>query len=206
MKMKTIIPIALGVLVSWTAPAGQEKLAASIAETRVETARTRDQLQRTVDALKALTAQKKGDLKQTYDLFAAEVKQTQAAADYTAARAKSMESASKDYFGTWQTEVSGIANESLRKKAQKRLDSVRSSYDKVIASLRTSADKFKPFLADLGDVQKALANDVTPGGVKAIRGVASDAEFKMKGVRRTIADALEELEKMEKALSSETKG
>jgi hypothetical protein len=203
MKTKHLLSLALATAMSWTAQAGQEKLAASIAETRTETVRTRDQLQQTVNALNALTTQKKGDLRESYNTFAAEVKNTQAAALATSARAQSMETASKDYFGTWQTEIAGLANASLRKKAQKRLEAVRKSYDKVIVSLREAAEKFKPFLSNLDDVQKALANDITPGGVKAVRGTARDADFHMRKVHWAINDGIKELDSMEKALSSE---
>jgi len=193
-----------------TAQAGkqsaQARLAGAIKEIRIETTLTRDQLQQTVDALDVLVKQKTGDLRPTYNTYVAEVKKTHSAADWTASRGSSMQKASADYFGAWQAEVGGIANESLRKKAQKRLDAVRKSYDKVVASLQDAAKEFRPFLSNLDDVEKTLANDITPGGVKAIRGTASDANFNVKKVRRYIADAIEELGKMEKSLSSESNG
>jgi hypothetical protein len=185
---------------------GQAKLAENIAEIRTETVRTHNQLQATMDALNALTAQKTGDLRPTYEAFAAAVKNTHAAADQTAARKDSMQTASKDYFGAWGEQVAGIAKESLRKKAQKRLDTVRKSYDKVIGSLREAAEKFKPLLSNLDDVQKTLANDVTPGGVKAVRSTANDANSNMKKVRWSINEAVQELMGMEKELSSQSEG
>ena len=188
------------------AEGSQAKLAASIGEIRTETIHTRDQLQATMDALNALTKQKKGDLKPTYDAFTAEVQRTHAAADLTASRTGAMQNASKEYFGGWQEEVGGIANESLRKKAQKRLEAVRKNYDEAIVSLREASEKFKPFLSNLDDVQKTLANDITPGGVKSIRSVASDANFNMKKVRSSIFEAIKELDNMEKSLSSHANG
>lgn len=189
---------------SWAAQAAQEQLAASIKETREETTRTRNQLQTTVNALNALTEQKQGDLRETYKTFAEEVKKTHTDAARTAARGQAMQNAGKEYFAGWQTDVNGIANESLRKKAQKRLDSVRKSYDKSITLLGEAAERFKPFLSNLDDVQKTLANDITAGGVKAVKGTVSDANFNLKKVRSSIFDALKELEGMEKALSPET--
>jgi Mg2+ and Co2+ transporter CorA len=181
----------------------QAKLAGATKDIRLEAVNTRDQLKASVDALDALTKQKSGDLRPAYDTFVEEVKRTHDAAGQTAARAASMDSASKDYFGTWQTDVSGIAKESLRKNAQRRLDDVRKSYDKVIASLRQATVAFKPFLSDLDDVQKTLANDVTVGGVKAIRETASDAAKAQRKVLRNVNDAIDQLASMEKALSSQ---
>jgi gas vesicle protein len=108
----------------------------------------------------------------------------------------------RKYFQDWQGTVSSITNPSLRKKAQKRLDSARDSYDKVEATLKEASDEFKPFISDLSDIQKALASDVTPGGVDAIRSVVSSANKNHKTVNETINKALKELEKMAKSLSS----
>lgn len=189
-----------------TKPSTQSRLASAITDIRVETVRTSKQLQTSVDVLSALTKQTKGDLRPTYDAFVAQVKQAHAAADETAARAISMQAASKDYFGGWQNEIADIQNNSLRKKAQKRLDAARKSYDKVVTSLREASEKFKPFLSNLDDVQKTLANDITPGGVKSIRGTANDANWNMRKVNSSISQAIKELQGMEKSLSSHSNG
>ena len=71
--------------------------------------------------------------------------------------------------------------------------------------MKQATEKFKPFQANLADIQKALANDVTASGVKALRGTVSDANWSDKAVNRSINDALEEMKKMEASLSSEAK-
>jgi hypothetical protein len=93
----------------------------------------------------------------------------------------------------------------LRKKAQKRLDAVQKSYGKVETSLQTASEKFKPFLSDLGDIQKALATDVTAGGVKAIKGTVRSANWNHQYVDSAVRAALKEMDKMQKALSPEAK-
>lgn len=206
MKTKTILTaLSLAALLLGTARANQEQLATSMKEARVETGRTRDQLSATLATLTALTKQEKGDLRPAYKAFTAEIPQTEAAAGWTRVRIAWMKGDGLQYFEGWQKNINSINNESLRKKSQKRLDAVKKSYGKVIASLEVAAEKFKPFLADLGDVQKALANDVTPAGVKALRGTVSDANFQYKAVNRAINDALDEMKKMEASLSSEAK-
>ena len=85
------------------------------------------------------------------------------------------------------------------------MDSVKVSYDKVEASLKLAGEKFKPFLSDLGDIQKVLAADVTAGGVKAIKSTVSSANWNHQYVDNAIKSALKEMDKMEKALSPEAK-
>jgi hypothetical protein len=205
MKTKFLSTLTLATLLAATTGFSQQQLATSIKEARVETTRTSDQLKATLGALTALTKQKKGDLRPAYTAYCSEVAKTESAAAWTRTRIQWMAGDGRKYFQDWQTTVKGIANESLQKKAQKRLDAVQKSYDKVEASLQLAGEKFKPFLSDLGDIQKALATDVTAGGVKAIKGTVRSANWNHQYVDNAIQSALKEMSKMEKALSSEAK-
>ncbi len=197
--------IGLATLLASATQASQQQLARSIGDTHVETSRTDAQLKATLAAINALTAQKEGDLRPAYNTYCSEVSKTESAAGWTKTRAQWMASDGRKYFQDWQNTVNGIANDSLRKKSQKRLDAVRVNYDKVELSLQQASERFRPFLSDLGDIQKALATDVTAGGVKAIKSTVRSANWNHQYVDRAIKSALKEMDKMEKALSSEAK-
>jgi hypothetical protein len=205
MNKPILITIGLTALLASATQASQEQLAKSIREAHQETARTSGQLKSALSALNGLTKQTKGDLRPAYTTYCAEVTNTYSAAAWTSTRVRWMGSDGRKYFQDWQTTVSGIANESLRKKAQKRLDTVLKSYGKIEVSLQQAAEKFKPFLSDLSDIQKALATDVTAGGVKAIRGTVKNANWTHQSVDQAVNAALKEMDTMEKALSSEAK-
>jgi len=205
MKKRTLFVIGLATLLASATQASQEQLAKSIQDAHLETARTTEQLKATLSALNALTAQKKGDLRPAYNAFCAEVPKTEAAAAHTRTRVQWMAGDGLKYFKDWQKTIDGIANDSLRKKAQKRMDAVKKSYDKVEASLVQAGEKFRPFLSDLTDIQKFLATDVTAGGVKAIKSTVSSANWNLQFVDKAAKDALKEMDKMQKALSSEAK-
>jgi hypothetical protein len=195
--------LSLALLLAGTAKAGQEELATSMKETRLEAERTRDQLKATLASVTALTKQEKGDLRPAYETFAAEIPKTEAAAAATRKRVAFMQGDGLKYFDDWQKTIDSINNESLRKKSTKRFEAVKKSYIKVTAQLQEAAEKFNPFLSDLSDIQKALANDVTARGVKSLRSTVNDTNWRFKAVNRTVNDALEEMSKMEKSLSSE---
>ena len=205
MKKKILFTIGLVALLVSATDASQQQLAKSISDTRAESMRTADQLSATLQAINALTAQKEGDLRPAYNAFCAQVAKTEAAAAWTRTRCQWMASDGRKYFADWQDTINGISNESLRKKAQKRMDNVRKSYDRVEASLQLAGEKFKPFLSDLSDIQKALAADVTAGGVKAIKSTVRSANWNDQFVNKAIQAALKEMNKMEKALSTEAK-
>lgn len=200
--MKKLILIVLGLIpVLLPAVANQEMLAAAIAETRVETVRTADQLKATLDALNNLVRQPQPDLPGAYSAFAAEVPKTQHAAQWTQTRVNWMGSEGQTYFTGWQSTIDQIVNPNLRKKAQRRLESVKASYGRVNKSLTTATEKFEPFLSDLSDIQKILSNDITPGGVKAIKETVSDANWRYRSVNSAIQQALREMRRMEASLS-----
>ncbi len=205
MRKKTLVMIGLGTLLAFATQASQEQLARSIKDTHLETTRTDAQLKATLAAINALTAQKEGNLRPVFATYCSEVTKTGEAASWTKTRAQWMASDGRKYFQDWQNTVNGIANDSLRKKAQKRLDAVKENYDKVEMSLVQASEKFKPFLSDLADIQKALETDVTPGGVKAIRSTVRSANWNHQYVDKSIKSALKEMDKMNKALSSEAK-
>jgi len=205
MKKQTWLMIGLATLLASATQASQEQLANSIKDAHRETTRTAEQLKATLAALNTLTKQTKGDLRPAYNTYCSEVVKTDSAAALTRTRVQWMGNDGRKYFQDWQATVHGIANESLRKKAQKRLDTVRASYDKVEASLQLAGEKFKPFLSDLADIQKALATDVTAGGVKAVRSTVKSANWNHQFVNKAVSAALNEMNKMEKALSPEAK-
>jgi septal ring factor EnvC (AmiA/AmiB activator) len=205
MKKQILLTIGLAVLLASATQASQEQLASSIKDAQAETSRTSEQLKATLSALNALTKQTKGDLRPAYDAFCSEIGKTESASTWTRTRVKWMGSDGRTYFQDWQRTVDGISNDSLRKKAQKRLDSVRKSYDKVEASLQVASEKFRPFLSDLVDIKKALATDVTAAGVKSIRSTVSTANWDHQYVNQAVKSALKEMDKMQKSLSSEAK-
>jgi hypothetical protein len=205
MKKQHLLTLGLVTLLASATQASQEQLAASIKDARIEATRASEQLKATLDALTALTKQKEGDLRPAYNAFAAEVPKTEAAAAWTRTRVQWMNSDGQQYFLAWQKTIDGTANESLRKKAQKRLDAAKKSYNKVLVSLTGAREAFQPFLSDLADIQKILSKDVTPAGVKSVKGTVSDANWRHKSVSSAINSALKEMQKMEQSLSPEAK-
>jgi hypothetical protein len=203
MKKRILLTIGLTALLTSATQARQEQLARSIQDAKIEATRTTEQLKATLSALNALTAQKKGDLRPAYDAFCAQIPRTETEAAHTRTRVQWMAGDGLKYFKDWQDTINGISNESLRKKAQKRMEAVKKSYDKVEASLVQAGEKFRPFLSDLTDIQKALATDVTAGGVKAIKSTVSSANSNLRDVDKAAKAAIKEMDKMEKALSSE---
>ena len=203
MKTNMLLTIGLATLLASAVQADQERLAQSIKEAHIEASRTSEQLNTTIAAINTMTQQKKGDLRPAYDAYCAEVIRTRTASEQTRARVLWMGGDGRKYFTEWQATIDGIANASLKKKAQKRLNAVKESYGKVESSLKTASEKFVLFLSDLGDIQKTLAADITPGRVASIKSVVKSANSNHQSVNKSISAALKEMDKMEKSLTTQ---
>src|SRR5262245_23592279 len=127
--LRAYVPVALAVavclLTGTNLRANQQQLATSIKETRGEATRTHQQLGSTLNALNALTHQTQGAPRPAYHAFATEVPMTRQASELTRTRVNWMQGDGQKYFDGWQKDIDGIANASLRKKAQRRLESVK---------------------------------------------------------------------------------
>ena len=76
--------------------------------------------------------------------------------------------------------------------------------DRVVESLMVASDAFDPFLANLGDVQKVVGNDLTPEGQSRVvnTAVVKGANDKGARVAQNIDIALATLSTVSAQLSS----
>jgi ABC-type transporter Mla subunit MlaD len=207
--MKTSRLLVLALLVSsMTASSyaanAQDALAASLAETSNEIARTGNQLQTAVKSLEALTSQKTGDLRPTYQSFTTAIAETQESAKFTVDRAAKMRDDMVNYFTKWQSEVANINNPEVKASAQKRLTSVQQGYEQLTGELASVGQQFRPLLSDLNDIKAALDNDLTVGGVKNLKKVSQSASSQMGALHKSFIGVLTRLNETQKLLGSST--
>jgi hypothetical protein len=196
------LTLGLATLMAATAYADQEALLKSVGDALAEVNATKSQLAATVSSLNALLATKPGeDLRPAYQVYVDNVEKTKMAAATTRQRVDQMDSDSANYFSSWKADNDRITDPQVRKVATHRHEQVQKSYANAIASLQAAADKFTPFLSDLGDIQTALSNDLTAKGLKAAKGVFEKANRDHEAVQKEINNATRHLTATQLALS-----
>ncbi|MEJ1973379.1 MAG: DUF2959 family protein [Lacunisphaera sp.] len=208
MKTSQLLRLALVTAVSGAFSAlfaGQDELAAAIQQARSETILTHNQLVANLKALDALVSQKEGDLRPAYTAFAASLKETRAASDRTIKRATLLHDDGEKRFATWQAEVETIKDEGIRAHALKRLDAARKNWNGAAAALQEATVQFPVLLGYLTDIEKALSYDLTPDGVKSVRGAARSAMDSFSRVQELAQKAVGELDQMTADMSSTIK-
>jgi hypothetical protein len=113
-----------------------------------------------------------------------------------------MQATAASHFESWQTDIDSLNNPQLRKASQTRLTKVQKAYDKAVAEIKNAAALFKPFISDLSDISKVLSNDLTAKGVSSISSVIRQGKGNLTTLSSAIENAMEEMESVEKALSS----
>jgi hypothetical protein len=185
-----------------TVTASQDALAAAMEQARTDFVQTGNQLQATVKSLSDLAHQEKGDLKPAFDAFSANLDATEKSGKAAADRATALAAAAKDYFGTWQNDVNAISNPELKASAVKRMAAAQKNYDRLTEAGRSVAEQFKPLLSDLRDIKVTLANDLTAGGMKAVKPIADRATHQMHALHGETNDLLNVISDIRKSLSS----
>jgi hypothetical protein len=186
------------------AASAMETISSSLAETNTELIRTGNNVQEAVKALNTLTAQETGDLRPTYEQFAAAVAETEESAKVTAARAGTLRDNITTFFAGWQNELGRINNPSVKSSAEKRLANVQKRYSNLAGSMAAVAERFKPLMGDLTDIKIALSNDLTAGGVKSVKGMANTATRKMAALHDELSALLGQIGDTRKMLASST--
>jgi len=167
--------------------AESNKATTSLKDTRAELVKSKTEVNDAVTALDKLSAG--GNLQQNFKTYSAAVKDVQTAGDKSRARATAMKENGRAYVAKWEKEMDQVSNPELRAGAAARRQKVKANYESILTSGRSVRDAYQPFLKDLQDIQRALASDLTPGGVTA----AAPAIDKTKGEGMALNERIDAL-------------
>jgi hypothetical protein len=111
-----------------------------------------------------------------------------------------MHAAVDAHFAAWEQDANSMQNAAIRDAALRRRDEARTrtgALDPVSSKVATS---FDAYVADLTDIEKLLAVDLSPGGVSAatrsVRNVSTEAsqvKAALKELESTVSEVRETL-------------
>lgn len=116
-----------------------------------------------------------GDLATQFKKYTTSVSDLESSAKDVASKVASMRGKGDAYFKAWDEQAAQIKNEDIKNRSAQRKAEMQKRFTDIKMNYTQAADLFKPFLSDLKDIQTALATDLTPGGVSAIKGAAEKA-------------------------------
>ena len=164
-----------------------KKAVSSLKGTREQLVKAKAEVRQANAALDKLAAG--GNVEQSYKAYTKEVADIKAAGESARARGKDMSARGREYIANWEKETALITNPDLKAGAAARRATVKENYDKIATAATSAGDAYRPYLQGLQDIQQALAQDLTPGGVEA----AKTAMAKTKEDGETVMQRLDAL-------------
>jgi len=168
---------------------------AKIEALRVESAKVRNQISLTMEALQRLTV-KGVELRPQFEKYKAELVKMEEHALIARNRAASMKEKGEISFQEWEKEVQAINNPDIRKEAEKRYAKRKKSYEKIQKAMQEAREEMVPFMSDLNDIRKLLDSELTEGTVAATKGTIRTAGWHGEDVRDSLTDVEKELDRV----------
>jgi hypothetical protein len=145
------------------------------------------QIDKTLASLDTIVQNPQGDLTPKFKQFSTNLGELESSAKDVASARTAMQSKSKDFFAKWNEQLATIQNEDIKARSLSRKEEVSKKLDAVGKSYTEAASAFKPFMADLKDVQKFLGMDLTAGGVESIKKTAAKVSKDAQPVKEALA-------------------
>jgi chromosome segregation ATPase len=118
---------------------------------------------------------KPGDLPTQFKTYSTAVSDLESTAKDVQSKVASMRGKGDAYFTAWDQQTAQIQNEDIKNRSAARKEEMMKRFSDIKTNYTQASETFKPFMQDLKDIQTALATDLTPGGVSAIKGAADKA-------------------------------
>jgi len=158
----------------------------------------------TLTALDDLIQRPQSDLRPQFKGFGSQLADLESSAQDISSARHNMGAQGKEFFAKWDEQLAGIQNEDIKARSQSRKDEVAAKLQAIKLSYSEAAGVFKPFLADLKDVQKYLSVDLTASGVASIKDTAAKASQDAGPLKASLSKVAVDFKNLGVAMSAVT--
>ena len=173
-------------------------------KTREAITKAQGQVNSTNAALEELSAG--GDLQKSFKRYTSSVADLEQSARDARQRATSMRERVKEYTDEWQKEIDTMQDPTIRAGLTERREAVRNNFENVRNSAQAARDAYEPYMAQLKEIQRALAIDLTPHNVSAMRPAIDKALQQGQSLKQKLAAMQMELDKIMRGTSPSGRG
>jgi len=198
------LAVAIG-YVTGCATANYNKSAATAAtlnESSGLIAKGSTQIDLSLAALNDLVSNPQPDLRNQFQAYVSAVDALDATAKDVASENEAMKMQGAAYFNEWDQEIATIQNEDIRNRSETRRGEVAARFTRIGEQYDEARGAFLPYMSDLRDVQKFLSNDLTSGGLAAIKDAAAKAATDAVPVKESLARLSEQFKALGLSMST----
>lgn len=199
---RTMVLVFILVLLSGCAITGRERATETTTSMRAvekDYQQALVQIDATNAALEDLVRPQQGDLKKSFDAYTKNVTRMEKLGKQLTKHTEKMTTQGDDYLAEWEN---SYTNPEIQALSEQRRVEVREVYSKIPEASVGIKGALKSYLTDIKEIQKYLANDLTPRGIDAIRPVARKAVVDGDNLKETIKPVLRAFAKIRAATAA----
>jgi len=151
------------------------------------------QIDATRGSLENLIEPVQTDVKKSYTGYAENVDKMENLGKQLDKHSDKMRTRGNDYFMEWE---SSYTNPEIRELSERRRIEMREVYAKIPEASIGVKGALKAYLTDIREIQKYLANDLTPQGILAIKPIALRAGTDGDNLKETIKNVLSTIDRV----------
>jgi hypothetical protein len=151
------------------------------------------QIDATRASLEDLVRPVQTDMKKSYNAYTDNVNRMEKTGKHLDTHTEKMRVRGNDYFMEWE---SSYSNPEIREISEQRRIEMREVYAKIPEASIGVKGALKAYLTDIREIQKYLANDLTPQGIAAIGPIAQRAVTDGDSLKITINNVLTAIERV----------
>lgn len=183
-------------------PKNKQKAVASIEEFHKDLMKNLNQVTETLAALNHIAKTGEGDLYKPYKNFVKQLNRTADNSQSLRKHAKDMAVKGRQYFDTWEKELSNVINSDLRSKGEERRGELSKTFNRIANLAEEFQTTYQPFIIDLTDIKTAIGNDLTTTGVVSLNPYITKANNHAKIITKSLQELADEVDRLTNALSS----
>lgn len=151
-----------------------------------------------LDALKALSQFDGGELETAYNNINDQYEASNEAAEKVSSRIAAIEDVANALFDEWQDELSLYTSSNLKRDSEKKLNSTKASYQRMLSAMHKAEQKMIPVLNTLRDNTLYLKHNLNAAAIGSLQG-----EFNLlqRDIQRAITDMQAAITESERFLS-----
>ena len=173
-------------------PAGYkqaDKTGAGIAEFRAEIGHGKQAIDAAMESLEQITLTATTDPRKAFEQYSKSVAKLDSTAAKARKRSQEMKEQGKAYFAQWEKQMAEVKNPEIQNLALARRAKLQEAFDAIAKVAEPLKSQFDPWMSDLKDLERYLANDLTIAGVDAAKTLIAKTQDEGRHVQKSM-DAL----------------
>jgi hypothetical protein len=170
-----------------------DKTGAGIAEFRDEIVKGKAAVDATMKSMGDVASTATSNPRPAFEKFSKDLANLDSTATKIKKRAADMQAQGQAYFKQWEEQMAQVQNPDIRKLAEERKAKLQATFQSIKTFTEPLKAQFDPWMSDLKDLQKYLAQDLTIAGVDAAKKLFTDATTKGFEVQKSLDGLVGEL-------------